>query len=290
MIESNYKRISKEKLRQTKTKLYNDPLFSMIYMPLWHQRKGDLTPVEVWKEAEMVIQEMKAIKRDIRHLEVSTIVEELTERYSTFDNVARTEEKAQHSTMLVLATVMFMLAEADADWKHNPHLQLCRTISQILSRIEGFKELCRDVKTEENNLAEANAPLPIRDFMGEERKKDFGELPSFSGDVISKCGIRHDNVAGILQAIWHVSREFSANNDWIAVYAVLLEMEAITPTMTSFCAMVKAVFGVGIDSRYMNSVLRSHGEDIGKWNAIYDDQKRHLEFVNALRMYISRLT
>ena len=146
------------------------------------------------------------------------------------------------------------------------------------------------MKTEENNLAEANAPLPIRDFMGEERKKDFGELPSFSGDVISKCGIRHDNVAGILQAIWHVSREFSANNDWIAVYAVLLEMEAITPTMTSFCAMVKAVFGVGIDSRYMNSVLRSHGEDISKWNAIYDDQKRHLEFVNALRMYISRLT
>lgn len=146
------------------------------------------------------------------------------------------------------------------------------------------------MKTEENNLAEANAPLPIRDFMGEERKKDFGELPSFSGDVISKCGIRHDNVAGILQAIWHVSREFSANNDWIAVYAVLLDMEFIPSTMTTFCTMVKNVFGVSIDSKYMNSVLRSHGKDIDKWNEIYDDQRRHLELVSALRLYISRLT
>lgn len=289
MIESNYKRIPKEKLRRTKTKLYNDPLFSMIYMPLWHQRKGDLTPVEVWQEATMVIQEMKAISRGIRHLEVSTIVEELNERYSSFDNVARSEEMAQHSTMLVLATVMFMLAEADADWKHNPHLQLCRSISQILNRIEGFRELCRDVKAEENNLAEINAPLPIRDFMGEERKGELGELPTFSQDVIDACGIRHDNVAGLLQAIWLVSKQFSASNDWIAVYAVLLEMEAITPTMTSFCAMVKAVFGVEIDSRYMNSVLRNHGEDIGKWSKIYDDQNRHLELVTALRTYISRL-
>ena len=289
MIETGYKRMSKEKLRRTKKKLYSDPLFKMIYLPLWYQHEDDLTPVEVWQEALMVIDEIKYIEKPIRHLEVSTIVEELNERYATFDDTARSEEMAQHTTMLVLSTVMFMLAEADANWKHNPHLQLCRSISQILNRAKGFKELCRDVKTEENNLAEINAPLPIRDFMGEERKGELGELPTFSQDVIDTCGIRHDNVAGLLQAIWLVSKQFSASNDWIAVYAILLEMEAITPTMTSFCAMVKAVFGVEIDSRYMNSVLRNHGEDIGKWSKIYDDQNRHLELVTALRTYISRL-
>ena len=289
MIETGYKRMSKEKLRRTKKKLYSDPLFKMIYLPLWYQHEDDLTPVEVWQEALMVIDEIKDIEKPIRHLEVSTIVEELNERYATFDDTARSEEMAQHTTMLVLSTVMFMLAEADANWKHNPHLQLCRSISQILNRAKGFKELCRDVKTEENNLAEINAPLPIRDFMGEERKGELGELPTFSQDVIDTCGIRHDNVAGLLQAIWLVSKQFSASNDWIAVYAILLEMEAITPTMTSFCAMVKAVFGVEIDSRYMNSVLRNHGEDIGKWSKIYDDQNRHLELVTALRTYICRL-
>lgn len=119
----------------------------MIYMPLWHQRKGDLTPVEVWQEALSVIQEMKDIERGIRHLEVSTIVEELNERYSSFDNVARSEEMAQHSTMLVLATVMFMLAEADADWKaqsssaivpqHITDSQPHRGIQGTVSRREG---------------------------------------------------------------------------------------------------------------------------------------------------------
>ena len=75
MIETGYKRMSKEKLRRTKKKLYSDPLFKMIYLPLWYQHEGDLTPVEVWQEANTEIQEMPAIKRDIRHLEVSTIVE-----------------------------------------------------------------------------------------------------------------------------------------------------------------------------------------------------------------------
>ena len=290
MIETGYKRMSKEKLRRTKKKLYSDPLFKMIYLPLWYQHEGDLTPVEVWQEALMVIDEIKDIEKPIRHLEVSTIVEELNERYATFDDTARSEEMARHTTMLVLSTVMFMLAEADANWKHNPHLQLCRSISQILNHAKGFKELCRDVKTEESHLAEDDMSLPIRDFIGEEKKyADLGDLPSFSDKDISECGIKHENELGILQAIWLVSKSFIASNDWIAVYAVLLDMEAIPSTMTTFCTMVKNVFGTSIDSRYMSSVLRTHGDDIDKWNEIYDDQKRHLELVAAFRTYISRL-
>ena len=77
MIETGYKRMSKEKLRRTKKKLYSDPLFKMIYLPLWYQHEDDLTPVEVWQEALMVIDEIKDIEKPIRHLEVSTIVEEL---------------------------------------------------------------------------------------------------------------------------------------------------------------------------------------------------------------------
>ena len=238
----------------------------------------------------MVIDEIKDIEKPIRHLEVSTIVEELNERYATFDDTARSEEMARHTTMLVLSTVMFMLAEADANWKHNPHLQLCRSISQILNHAKGFKELCRDVKTEESHLAEDDMSLPIRDFIGEEKKyADLGDLPTFSEEVVRECGIRHANVLGILKAIWLVSKSFIASNDWIAVYAVLLDMEAIPSKMTTFCTMVKRTFGVTIDSRYMNSVLRNHGDDINKWNEIYDDQKRHLELVAAFRTYISRL-
>ncbi|MCI6828333.1 MAG: hypothetical protein MR924_03550 [Prevotella sp.] len=289
MIESNYKRIPKEKLRRTKTKLYNDPLFSMIYMPLWHQRKGDLTPVEVWQEATMVIQEMKAISRDIRHLEVSTIVEELNERYSAFDNVARTEEMAQHTTMLVLATVMFMLAEADADWKHNPHLPLCRSISQILNRIDGFKELCSNVRTEESYLAEANTPLPIRDFMGEEKKKvEYDNARTFTEDEINVCGINDPNPGKVLQAISLIQQKMTADNDWIAVYAVLLERRLISPTMTTFCTMINRIFKVNIRNRYLSGVLRDHGEDIAKWSDHYEDQRRHRQLAKEFEEILDR--
>ena len=99
MIETGYKRMSKEKLRRTKKKLYSDPLFKMIYLPLWYQHEGDLTPVEVWQEALMVIDEIKDIEKPIRHLEVSTIVEELNERYATFDDTARSEEMARHTSI-----------------------------------------------------------------------------------------------------------------------------------------------------------------------------------------------
>ena len=283
MIETGYKRMSKEKLRRTKKKLYSDPLFKMIYLPLWYQHEGDLTPVEVWQEALMVIDEIKDIEKPIRHLEVSTIVEELNERYATFDNTARSEEMAQHTTMLVLSTVMFMLAEADANWKHNPHLQLCRSISQILNRIEGFRELCRDVKTEESHLAEDDMSLPIRDFIGDEKKSaDLSDMPTFTEEIVSECGINDPNPSKVLQAISIVKRDMIADNDWIAVYAVLLERRLISATMTTFCTMINRIFNVNIRNRYLSAVLKDHGEDISKWSVHYEDQKRHRQLAKKL--------
>lgn len=289
MIETGYKRMSKEKLRRTKKKLYSDPLFKMIYLPLWYQHEDDLTPVEVWQEALMVIDEIKDIEKPIRHLEVSTIVEELNERYATFDDTARSEEMARHTTMLVLSTVMFMLAEADANWKHNPHLQLCRSISQILNRAKGFKELCRDVKTEESHLAEDDMSLPIRDFIGEEKKyADLGDLPTFSEEVVRECGINDPNPMKVLQAISIVRKNMIADNDWIAVYAVLLERRLINPTMTTFCAMINRIFNQNIRNRYLSGVLRDHGEDIGKWSDHYEDQKRHRQLAREFEELLNR--
>lgn len=288
MIESGYKRMSKEKLKRTKTKLYTDPLFKMIYMPLWYHHEGDLTPVEVWQEATMVIQEIKGIERGIRHLEVCTIVEELNERYSTFDNEARTEEKAQHSTMLVLATVMFMLAEANAVWDNNPHQLLCRSISKILIRVEGFKELCRDVKTEESHLAETHTTLPIRDFMGEEKRREYVCERIFTDDEIKGCDINDENPGKVLQAISIVRESMTADNDWIAVYAVMRERNLIGPTMTTFCTMVNRIFNVNIKNRYLSGVLRDHGEDISKWSDHYEDQKRHRRLAKEFEDILGR--
>ena len=164
-MEKTFRHITKEMQQRAKVRLYADPLFKMIFLPLWFQRADDLSPVEVWQEATMVISELREIDSDIRYVEVSEIVEQLVERYSTFDDIPRETEKAQHSMMLVMSVVLFMLSEADANWKTNPHYMLCQSIGHILSRVDGFKQLCNDVKREENRLVELQQPLPIRVFL-----------------------------------------------------------------------------------------------------------------------------
>ncbi|MGM9697950.1 MAG: hypothetical protein ACI3Y0_04835 [Prevotella sp.] len=284
MIEKTFRHLTKEKQQRAKGKLYADPLFKMIFLPLWYQRNNDLSPVEVWQEAMMVIDELREIESDIRHVEVSEIVEQLVERYSSFDEYQREPEMAQHSMMMVMAVVMFMLAEADADWKHNPHYLLCQSIGQILSHVKGFKQLCNDVKTEEKRLVEQKTPLPIRDFMKRKAMEiDLSRLRSFTDEEVASCGISSNRPLKVLQAIDKMVPLLENDNDWIAIYAVLVEREYILRTMTTFCTMVNRLFSASINSRYMNGVLKSHGESTDKWKEVYDDQKRHLELAAKFR-------
>ena len=80
MIDERFIHLPKERQNKKLKKLYSDPLFRVLYIPLWYQSKNDLTPVEIWQEALMVLDEMKNIDRTIRHLEVTRIIEELNSR------------------------------------------------------------------------------------------------------------------------------------------------------------------------------------------------------------------
>ena len=276
MIDERFIHLPKERQNKKLKKLYSDPLFRVLYIPLWYQSKNDLTPVEIWQEALMVLDEMKNIDRTIRHLEVTRIIEELNSRYSSFDDIERNENDAAHTSMMVMATAMFMLGEANEDWFDNPHQRLCSNIGNILSRIKGYKELCNEVKKSERITIEKEGPLPVRDFMGEEKKSTgYDNLPTFTEEEISTCGIKAQNTEWVLQAISIVRKDIIADNDWVAVYAVLLERGFISATMTTFCSMINRLFNVNIRSRYLSGVLRDHGTDIGKWSSHYEDQKRH---------------
>ena len=289
-MEKTFRHITKEMQQRAKVRLYADPLFKMIFLPLWYQRADDLSPVEVWQEATMVISELREIDSDIRHVEVSEIVEQLVERYSTFDDIPRETEKAQHSMMLVMSVVLFMLSEADANWKTNPHYMLCQSIGHILSRVDGFKQLCNDVKREENRLVELQQPLPIRDFLKPKKNAiDESQLRNFTDEEIHKSGIRCNNPLKVLQAIDLMVQHIENDNDWISIYAVLVERDYISRTMTTFCTMVNSFFSASLSSNYMSKVLKSHGESIEKWKPFYDDQRRHLELVSLFRKTLLKM-
>ena len=289
MIDEQFKHIEKQKQERIKKKLYEDPLFRVLYMPLWYQCNNDLSPVEAWQEAMMVIGELRAMESDIRHLEIASLMEQLKERYSHFGEQTRAEEEAVHSSMLVMATVMFMLEEASEDWKNNPHRRLCRNISGVLSRIGGFKELCHDVKDSEKGEVDDEGPLPIRDFIGTKKEQEFADLPQFSKETIEKSGLKAGNPLAVLQAIHLMKDKMTADNDWISIYAVLVERDYISRTMTTFCTMVNSFFSASLSSNYMSKVLKSHGESIEKWKPFYDDQRRHLELVSLFRKNLLKM-
>ena len=276
MISKKFERINEEILERLKITLYEEQLFDIILIPLWQQSDGDLNPVEVWMEALMVVHVLRKTEERYRPLEIGSIVDALKSRYSCFGAEQRSPDAAKHTTMLVMSTVMFMLSIAGRD-DGNPHKKVIKTIVAMICKIDGFSQLCSDVKKEEHIAAEDSRVLPVCDIM----KTTFGTenmMTTFTDDdAVRECDFNHSKPKAILQAIYVISRDFENLNDWIAVYAVLRKRNIIKKTMTTFCNMVRNVFGTNIDSRYMNNILKDHGEEMTRWKPTYDDQDRHLK-------------
>lgn len=108
-------------------------------------------------------------------------------------------------------------------------------------------------------------------------------------EEIHKSGIRCNNPLAVLQAIDLMVQHIENDNDWISIYAVLVERDYISRTMTTFCTMVNSFFSASLSSNYMSKVLKSHGESIEKWKPFYDDQRRHLDLVSLFRKKLLKM-
>ena len=97
------------------------------------------------------------------------------------------------------------------------------------------------------------------------------------------------NPLKVLQSIDLTAKKIENNNDWIAVYAVLVEREYIPKTRTTFCSMVNSLFSASVSSQYMSRVLKTHGESTEKWKPVYDDHRRHIELASLLRKTLFKM-
>lgn len=143
---------------------------------------------------------------------------------------------------------------------------------------------------EEKRLEQQKKPLPIRDFL-KSKGDSFAtfEPRSFTYDEITNSGLTSGNKLKVLQAIDFMVNYIENVNDWIAIYAVLVEREYIPKTMTTFCSMVNSLFAANISSSYMSKVLKSHGESIDKWKPVYDDHRRHIEIASMFRKTLIKM-
>ena len=285
MIRNTFERINDGILDSINFTLYEEPLFKIINLPLWRQSDGDLKPAEVWTEALEVVARLRKTRERYRHLEIGRISDNLKKRYTIIDSKERGTDEAQHSMMLVMATVMFMLSMAGGT-STNPHQKIIASIVMMVNDVDGFNELCQDVKKEERMAVSDSELLPVKDVMSEKMDTE-DSLAAFTGeDIARQCEFNHTNPKAVLQAMYAIKPEITNLNDWIAVYAVLLERKIIKNTMTKFCNIIKQVFNIELDNKYMSKVLQNHGERMTQWSPKYTDQERHLRIAREFKQIL----
>ena len=181
MIRNTFERINDGILDSINFTLYEEPLFKIINLPLWRQSDGDLKPAEVWTEALEVVARLRKTRERYRHLEIGRISDNLKKRYTIIDSKERGTDEAQHSMMLVMATVMFMLSMAGGT-STNPHQKIIASIVMMVNDVDG---LDREVTVDVGN---GTATLSV-DTDGSTDNRLTGSIlhMSFDNHLLGKC-------------------------------------------------------------------------------------------------------
>lgn len=168
-----YHRLSLAERRKVREANRENLLYRILYLPLSHQRGGDLSPEDVWEEALKVAGDLKVredsegqMKEDKEmriaealeaRMKASAVVEDLCERYSVFEDeqgivVPRDERASQHSAMMVVATAFFMLLNEKEALEDNPNRFICKALKDAVRDVEGFQEVYEGARQEEDSL------------------------------------------------------------------------------------------------------------------------------------------
>ena len=136
-----YQKLSEKERQQFRDKFRENQIYRILYTPLWRQRGDDLSPVDVWVEANRVASKIKNESDGYESSIIQEIFEELTERYSIFvlENdvqITRSYSDAEHSAMMVSTVVFFLLLNIYPDAENHPYKTICKSIYDIIT--DGF--------------------------------------------------------------------------------------------------------------------------------------------------------
>ncbi len=165
-----YRKLS-ETERQEKRELYRqNPIYRMLYTPLWRQRGDDLSPMDVWVEANNLAFSLKKGSNIDTNIMVQEAIDDLCERYSIFETedggyIKRSYQQAEHSAMMVSLTTFLLLANTYPETKNHPYLSICKSISDIICSIRGFKEIYEEARKIEDEYESKGEFIEVADFI-----------------------------------------------------------------------------------------------------------------------------
>lgn len=151
-----FKRLSKQDDRRALIRLMEEQLFCILYPTLRRisREYDELTPAEVWYEAiDFATQLMRMSRPDMMREDFE---EMMHDKYLCFEtdggNVERSEQQAQRTTFLVMATMLYMLATENKDRPGNPYKPHCLMLAEATQHHElrqRFLDEVRETETEE---------------------------------------------------------------------------------------------------------------------------------------------
>lgn len=164
-----YRKLS-ESERQSKREVYRqNPIYRILYTPLWRQRGDDLSPMDVWVEANNLAFQLKTVDVEDSRLKVQEAIDDLCERYSVFEvedgYIRRTYQQAEHSAMMVSITAFLLLVNTHPETNNHPYLSICQSISEIICNIPGFEEIYEEARQIEDEHESKGEFVEVADFI-----------------------------------------------------------------------------------------------------------------------------
>lgn len=167
-----YKKLS-EIERQEKRDLYRkNPIYRVLYTPLWRQRGDDLSPIDVWTEGNNLASSLKEDCGINCLMRVQEQFDDLCERYSVFEledgsYVKRDFSQAEHSAMMVSITAFFLLVNICDNAETHPYRDVCKAIYEVIHDIQGFKDIYEEVRKIEDENESRGEFIDIADYIEE---------------------------------------------------------------------------------------------------------------------------
>ncbi len=165
-----YYKLNTEAKRVKRGAFKDNPIYLIVYEPLWRMRGDNLSPEEVWIEGNNLAAEFKENYQKEIEIRVREAFEDLCERYSIFQDesgnqIRRTFLQAEKSAMMVSTVAFFLLLNVYPNIDNHPYAGICHAIGDVIGDIVGFKGLYEEIRQEEDKKEAQGSFIEVADFI-----------------------------------------------------------------------------------------------------------------------------
>lgn len=214
-----YKKLGEKERLEKRGTFRQNPIYRILYTPLWRQRGDDLSPEEVWNEAINLGHELKSFKDKDLNFRILEKFDDLCEHYSCFETIGgeklmRNHQQAEHSAMMVSLTAFLLLVDICPEEENHPYKSTCELLYNVIKDIPGQREIYEEARKIEDEYESKGIFIETADFIEQLYVKE-SPLPQEDIDYANKLLLEmaDENASFDLPTVKDNEAMFSRIND-----------------------------------------------------------------------------